>query len=306
MKPFTANDLDASAAYAETVIPDDLTETCFRRTCQQTPTELLEFGVIVAMPRFAANLSMLFTELDFIDRFSVAAEAGFQAVECQFPYLCDKDDIAEQLASNNLQMVLHNLPAGDWAAGERGIACLPERRGEFQDSVGQAIDYALALGCPQLNCLAGILPEGLTKDTAIETLIGNLIYAAAGLQEAGIRLLVEPINRHDIPGFLLNTSADVINVMDQVGSDNLFLQYDIYHMQRMEGELANTIEALLPRIAHMQLADTPGRHEPGSGEINYQFLFNHIDQCGYDGWIGCEYSPAKGTVAGLNWMKDLQ
>ena len=258
------------------------------------------------MPRFAANLSMLFTELEFLDRFDAAAKAGFKGVEFQFPYEFDKNALADKLNTNGLVQVLHNLPAGDWASGDRGMACHPHRVSEFQDSLGKAIEYASTLGCLQLNCLAGILPEGVKRDHAIEVLVHNLTFAAAELKSAGIRLLVEPINRHDIPGFLLNTSADGIIVMDQVGSDNLFLQYDIYHMQRMEGELANTIDALLPRIAHMQLADTPGRHEPGSGEINYQFLFNHIDQCGYDGWIGCEYSPAKGTVAGLTWMKDLQ
>jgi hydroxypyruvate isomerase len=254
------------------------------------------------MLKFDANLSMLFTEAPFLDRFAAAAEAGFRGVEYLFPYAFQKDDIAERLHKNGLTQVLFNLPAGNWEAGERGIACHPDRVSEFQDGVGRAIDYAKALGCAQVNCLAGIAPAGVDGAVAHRTLAENLKFAASKLQDAGITLLAEPVNTYDIPGFFLNRSAQAIALFDEVGSPNLKLQYDIYHMQRMEGELANTIERLLPRIAHIQLADNPGRNEPGTGEINYPFLLNFIGRLGYDGWIGCEYKPRHGTKEGLGWM----
>ena len=254
------------------------------------------------MTKFAANLSMLFTEVPFPDRFAAAAEAGFRGVEYLFPYALEKDDIAERLRKNGLKQVLFNLPAGNWEAGERGIACHPDRVSEFQDGVGKAIDYARALGCTQVNCLAGIVPAGVDASVAHRTLAENLKFAASKLEDAGITLLAEPVNTYDIPGFFLNRSAQAIALFDEVGSPNLKLQYDIYHMQRMEGELANTIERLLPRIAHLQLADNPGRNEPGTGEINYPFLLSFIDRLGYDGWIGCEYKPRNGTKEGLGWM----
>jgi hydroxypyruvate isomerase len=199
--------------------------------------------------------------------------------------------------------VLHNLPAGDWAAGERGIACLPDRVGEFQEGVGRAIEYAQALGCSQLNCLAGLAPPEADADALRETLVSNLRFAADALGSAGIRLLIEPINTRDIPGFYLTGTRQALEIIDATGSDNIGLQYDIYHMQIMEGDLASTIERHLGRIGHMQLADTPGRHEPGTGEINYPFLFGFIDRLGYRGWIGCEYKPAAGTLDGLAWLK---
>ena len=254
------------------------------------------------MPRFAANLTMLFNEVDFLDRFVAAAAAGFRAVEYLFPYDYDKGQLAEKLAENGLSQVLHNLPAGDWAAGDRGIACHPDRVGEFQDGVGRAIDYAGALGCPQVNCLAGIAPEGADPERLYRTFVENLAFAAGALEKAGILLLTEPINTRDIPGFYLNRSGQALAVIAEVGSGNLKLQYDVYHMQIMEGDLAPTIESNLAQIAHMQIADTPGRHEPGTGEINYRFLFEHIDACGYGGWIGCEYKPRAATEAGLDWM----
>ena len=255
------------------------------------------------MPKFNANLSMLFTEAPFLDRFAAAAEAGFRGVEYLFPYAFQKDDIAERLHKNGLTQVLFNLPAGNWEAGERGIACDPDRVSEFQDGVGKAIDYAKALDCAQVNCLAGIAPAGVEPQAARRTLAENLNFAASKLQDAGLTLFAEPVNTYDIPGFFLNRSAQAIALFDEVGSPNLKLQYDIYHMQRMEGELANTIERLLPRIAHLQLADNPGRNEPGTGEINYPFLLNFIDRLGYDGWIGCEYKPRHGTKEGLGWMQ---
>jgi len=257
------------------------------------------------MPKFDANLTLLFNEVPFLDRFEAAAAAGFEGVEFLFPYAFDKDEIAERLDRHGLVQVLHNLPAGDWEGGERGIACHPDRVGEFQDGVGRAIEYATALGCRQLNCLAGIAPAGVAADRLHETFIANVRFAAGELKKAGIRLLVEPINTFDIPGFHLNRTAQAIALIDEVGADNLFLQHDVYHMQRMEGELANTIARHLPRIAHLQIADTPGRHEPGTGEINYAWLFRFIDGLGYAGWIGCEYRPRAGTREGLGWIRAL-
>jgi hydroxypyruvate isomerase len=254
------------------------------------------------MPKFAANLTMLYNELPFLERFDAAAAAGFRGVEFLFPYAFPADEIAERLNRNRLALVLHNLPPGNWEAGERGIACHPNRVGEFQDGVGKAIAYAKILGAPQLNCLAGIVPQGVTRDAARATFVANLAFAAAKLKAEGIRLLIEPINTFDIPGFFLSGTRQAIDILDAAGADNAFVQYDIYHMQRMEGELANTIKANLARIRHMQLADNPGRNEPGTGEINYAFLFRCIDQLGYDGWIGCEYKPATTTTAGLSWL----
>ncbi|MGE5115623.1 MAG: hydroxypyruvate isomerase [Betaproteobacteria bacterium] len=256
------------------------------------------------MPRFAANLTMLFNEVPFLDRFERAAKAGFTAVEFLFPYAFRAAEIKARLDANGLALVLHNLPAGDWDAGERGIAVLPERVDEFRSAVGKAVEFASALGVGQLNCLAGKAPAGVADELLRKTFVANLRFAAAELKKAGLKLLIEPINTWDIPGFWLNRTAQAVSVLDEVDSDNLFLQYDIYHAQRMEGELAATIERHLARIAHVQLADNPGRHEPGSGEINYPFLFAHLDRLGYRGWIGCEYRPATTTEAGLGWLKN--
>jgi len=257
------------------------------------------------MPKFAANLTMLFTELPFLQRFEAAARAGFEAVEYLFPYPFDRNELAAALKANGLQQVLHNLPAGDWDAGERGIACHPGRVGEFRESVAQAIVYASTLGCPQVNCLVGKLPQGVGADEARATLVQNLRYAAKALQAANIRLLVEPINTFDIPGFFLTRTDQALALIDEVDSANLFVQYDIYHAQRMEGELGNTLAKHLARIGHIQLADNPGRGEPGTGEINYPWLFRHIDAIGYTGWIGCEYKPRTTTAEGLGWLKTL-
>jgi len=255
------------------------------------------------MPKLCANLSLLFTELDFMDRFAAAAKAGFKGVEYLFPYAYPKEQLAEALQRNKLVQVLHNMPAGDWAKGDRGLGCNPDRVGEFQDGVGKAIEYATALGCKQLNCLAGLAPPGVAPEKLRETFVANLRFAAAKTKAAGIRLVTEPVNNRDIPGFYLNRSRQALEIMDEAGADNLLLQYDIYHMQIMEGDLARTIETNLARIGHMQLADNPGRHEPGTGEINYPFLFDWIDRIGYSGWIGCEYNPKAGTVEGLGWAK---
>ena len=257
------------------------------------------------MPRFAANLTMLFTELRFLERFAAARAAGFDSVEYLFPYAYPKEQLAAALRTHGLKQVLHNLPAGDWDAGERGIACHPGRVAEFREGVASAIEYATALACPRVNCLAGKLPPDVTREQAHATFVDNLAFAARALKEAGIRLLIEPINTFDIPGFFLTRTDQALAILDAVASDNLFLQYDIYHAQRMEGELGATLSRNLPRIGHIQLADNPGRNEPGTGEINYRWLFRHIDALGYTGSIGCEYKPKTTTVEGLGWMKAL-
>ena len=260
------------------------------------------------MPRFAANLSMLFTEHDFLDRFQAAADAGFSGVEYLFPYDYSSAEIKARLDQHGLSQVLFNLPAGDWAGGERGIACHPGRRAEFEDGVGRAIEYAQALQVRQLNCLAGIVPPGVPQQEAHATCVDNLAFAARSLREHGIALLIEPLNTLDIPGFFLHGTRQALDVIAAIaatgaaGADNVFLQYDVYHMQRMEGELAATIMANLPAIRHIQLADNPGRHEPGTGEINYRYLLQWLGDIGYSGWVGCEYTPRTGTAAGLAWL----
>lgn len=255
------------------------------------------------MPNFAANLTMMFNEVDFLDRFAAAADAGFKGVEYLFPYDYEPAQLAEKLERHDLKQALHNLPAGDWAAGERGIACHPDRVGEFQEGVGKAIEYATALNCPQVNCLAGIAPEGVSDEELDLTLVGNLQFAAEQLKAAGIRLLIEPINTIDIPGFLLNYPEQARALIERVGSGNLFLQHDLYHMQIMQGDLTRNIERNRDIIRHIQIADNPGRHEPGTGEISYPYLFDYLDGLGYDGWIGCEYVPAATTDEGLIWIK---
>lgn len=255
------------------------------------------------MPRFAANLSMLFTELDFLDRFTAAAQAGFRGVEYLFPYDYAVEEIRARLDGNHLQQVLFNLPAGDWAKGERGIACHPDRVEEFRAGVDKAIEYAKVLGNTQVNCLAGIVQLNVDPFVVENTLLDNLEYAANRLEDVGIKLVMEMINTRDIPGFYLNNTKQAQDIREKVGSANLFLQYDIYHMQIMEGDLARTMESNLAAINHIQLADNPGRNEPGTGEINYRFLFEHLDRIGYRGWVGAEYKPLTNTKAGLDWLK---
>ncbi|MEQ1880400.1 MAG: 2-oxo-tetronate isomerase [Burkholderiales bacterium] len=255
------------------------------------------------MPKLNANLSMMFNEAGFIDRFGAAARAGFRGVEFLFPYDYPAAQIREQLDRHKLEMVLFNMPPGNFAAGDRGLACDPAKVGEFQAGVGKALEYAAALGCKQLHVMAGLKPRGVNEQTMGETYIANLQFAGRELSKHGIRMLIEAINTRDIPGFYLNYSRQAFDIMHYANVPNLFFQYDIYHMQIMEGDLAPTIEKNLSRIGHMQLADTPGRHEPGSGEINYPFLFHHIDKIGYQGWIGCEYRPAGKTEDGLGWAK---
>jgi len=252
------------------------------------------------MPKLAANLSMLFPELEFLDRFAAAARARFRYVEYQFPYAYRATEVAERARAAGVEVVLHNLPAGDAGQGDRGIACLPERVGEFREGVERAIVYARAAGCTRLNCIAGIAPADARH---FDTLVENVRFAADRLRAAGLALMLEPINSRSVPGFFLTGSRQAIEVLDAAGADNARLQYDVFHMQIMEGDLATTIERLLPRIGHIQIANVPDRHEPGTGEVNFPWLLAHIDRVGYAGWIGCEYNPAGDTRAGLAWAK---
>ena len=257
------------------------------------------------MPKFAANLTMLFGEQPFLDRFAAAKAAGFSGVEYLFPYDFDKAELREQLHQHGLTQVLHNLPGGNWAAGERGIACLPDRIAEFESGVDRAIEYATALGCTRVNCLAGVRPPGVDAEAARQTLIRNLQHAAPRLEATGIALLIEAINTKDVPGFYLSGTTQALDIIAAAGSKNLFLQFDMYHMHMMGEDLAQTIQDHRSSIAHMQLADAPGRHEPGTGQINYPALFELIDRVGYTGWIGCEYNPLTSTERSLKWCPAL-
>lgn len=254
------------------------------------------------MPRFAANLSYLFLEAEFPQRFAAAADTGFRAVEFHFPYAFAPGALAAAARAAGVEVVLFNLPAGDWGAGERGIACHPGRVAEFRAGVARAVEYAQSLGCRRLNCLAGLLPAGVPAAAARATLVDNLRFAAAELRDAGVELLLEPINTRDMPGFLVSRSDEALEIIDAAGADNLRLQFDIYHAQVMEGDLARRLERHLPRIGHIQVADNPGRHEPGTGEINFPFLFDRLDRLGYAGWVGCEYQPLSTAAAGLAWL----
>lgn len=256
------------------------------------------------MPRFSANLSMLYPELPFMERFGAAAADGFAAVEYVGAYDEDWEAVKALLDRHGLTQALFNMPAGNWATGERGIACHPDRVAEFRAGVETAIGFAKATGCGQINCLAGIALAGHARAALEEVLIENLRYAAPRLADEGIRLLVEPINPRDMPGFLINSTDDYERVAAAVGHDNFYLQYDFYHMQVVQGDLLNTFKRLQDRIAHVQIADNPGRHEPGTGEINYGVIFGALDAAGYDGWVGAEYRPEAGTRAGLGWFEE--
>jgi hydroxypyruvate isomerase len=255
------------------------------------------------MPRFSANISMLFKELEFPERFEAAAQTGFKAVEIQFPYAWDKGQLARIAQHVGVEVVLINIPAGDPEKGDRGIGCLPSRMREFRDAVGKAIEYARELGCKQMNCLAGVAPSGVAHDLLHATYVSNLRYAANELALAEMTLLVEPISTHAVPGFFLSRSAEALALIDEVDADNLKLQYDLFHMRIMGDDLAKTIEANLGRIGHMQIADVPGRHEPGTGEIDFPPLFDLIDRLGYKGWIGAEYIPTGKIADSLAWVK---
>jgi hydroxypyruvate isomerase len=255
------------------------------------------------MPKFAANLSMMFTEVPFLERFGAAARAGFKAVEFLFPYDYPAGELHDLLRSHKLQVVLFNLPPGDWAAGDRGLACDPARVGECRDGVGAAIEYAKALNVSQVHMMAGVRPRGVSDETMRETYLANLTFAAREVGAHGLRLMVEAINTRDVPGFYLNTSRQALDLIHYAGEPNVFFQYDIYHMQIMEGDLAATIKKHLAKIGHMQVANPPFRHEPDGGEINYTFLFDWLDDIGYAGWVGCEYRPKGTTEDGLGWAR---
>ena len=257
------------------------------------------------MPRFCANLSLLFNEHPFLDRFAAAAKAGFRAVEYQFPYEFDKQEVADRAKAAGVEVVLFNLPSGDWEKGERGIACLSSRMSEFRDGVGRAVAYAQAAGCKRINMLSGIA-ESRTRLSEIsmrQTFISNLRYASRELDRAGIALMVEPVNTRTVPGVYVRNTAQALGLIDEGDVKNAKLQYDVFHMQIMEGDLASTIAMHLARIGHIQIGDVPDRHEPGTGEINFPWLFEYLDRIGYEGWIGAEYIPAGGTVEGLAWLK---
>ncbi len=255
------------------------------------------------MPKLAANLTTMFTEDDFLDRFAAAAACGFQAVEFLFPYAFAADVVSARLKAAGLAQALFNMPPGDWEAGERGVAALPGREAEFAAGIDTALRYARALDCRQVHCLAGLVADEAARPAMRETYLRNLATAAARCKAQGVRLLIEPINSHDMPGYFLSHSWQAREIVETVGSDNLFLQYDCYHMQIMEGDLLKTIEANLDIIRHFQIAGVPDRHEPDTGEICYPFLFAALDRLGYDGWWGCEYVPAAGTREGLGWAR---
>ncbi|MGF7177581.1 2-oxo-tetronate isomerase [Azospirillum doebereinerae] len=252
--------------------------------------------------RFAANLSLLFTERPFPERFAAAAAAGFDAVEFLFPYGFPAETLAAELNANNLALALFNLPPGDWEAGERGIACLPGREAEFRAGVDRAIAYARALGNRRLHCMAGIVPPGLDRAMALETYVGNLRVAASACLDARLTLLVEPINTRDMPGYLMDRTTLAREVIGRVGAPNLRLQLDLYHAQISEGDLATRIRANADLTDHVQIAGVPDRHEPDSGEVHYPYLFEILATTGYDGFIGCEYRPRGRTEEGLGWL----
>ncbi len=255
------------------------------------------------MTKFAANLSFMFSEQEsLLDRFDAAREAGFGAVEYMFPYEEDAEAIRSKLDENGLEQVLFNLPAGDWSAGDRGTACDPDRIDEFREGVEQAREYARALECQRINCLAGLRLEGPSYDEQWEVLVDNVRHAAGALAEDGRTLLVEPVNSYDVAGFFIPYTEDVVRLLDEVDAPNVRFQYDFYHAQKMEGNLCERFDELLERIEHVQVADNPGRHQPGTGEIDYAFVFEHIDGSGYDGWVGLEYAPTGDTRSSLEWV----
>ena len=253
------------------------------------------------MPKLAANLSMMFNEVPFLDRFDAAAKAGFKGVEFLFPYDFPAIELKRRLDANGLTQALFNMPPGDWANGERGLASLPGRQAEFRDSVKKALDYADILDCKLIHCMAGIPPAGTSPVTAAALFAANLAWAGEQAKAAGRRLALEPINHRDMPGFHLNTVEQGAAVVDAIGIDRVGLQFDIYHCQVTQGDVTKRMEALIARIVHMQIADVPARHEPGTGELGWEFIFRRIDALGYTGWVGCEYRPAGDTVAGLAW-----
>ncbi len=261
------------------------------------------------MPRFDANLSYLFNEVPFLERFAEAAQAGFGAVEFAFGYDYPVAEIAARLAGNGLQQVLINAPPGDWVRGERGLASCPGREHEFTASMVTALRYAEALSCPRVHVMAGVLPEGADAEVRARhraTFVRNLRLAAREAAERGVTLNIEPINTRDVPGYFLNRQDEAHAIREEVGAANLKVQMDFYHVQIVEGDLAEKFRRWQPHIGHVQIAGVPGRHEPDTGEVNYLYLFDLLDRLGYDGWVGCEYRPADGTRAGLAWLDKLE
>ena len=254
------------------------------------------------MPRFAANLTMLFNEVPFPERFAAAAAAGFTGVECLFPYAHPADELAGLLAAHGLQQALFNLPPGDWDAGERGLAALPGREAEFRASVDTALAYARALRCPTLHVMAGLVPEGADHDAMHRTYVENLRHAADAAVADGVTLVIEPLNDRDVPGYFLPRIDGAAAIVAEVDRPNVGLQFDCYHVQIMDGDLATRLARHAPLVRHVQIASVPERHEPDTGEVAYPYLFDLLDRLGYAGWVGCEYRPATTTVAGLGWM----
>ena len=255
------------------------------------------------MPKLAANISTLFKERPFLERFAAAARAGFRWVEYQYPYEWKPGDIADAAREAGVEVILHNMPRGDPERGEHGTACLPGREQRFREDLEHAIGYAKAVGCKRLHCMAGIMPPGAAWEKLHATYVANLKYASGRMRKEGLLVMIEPLSERTIAGCFLSGSAQAERVVDELGADNVFVQYDLFHMQIMEGNLAATIERLLPKIGHIQLADVPGRHEPGTGELNFAFLLEHIERIGYSGWIGCEYNPSGDTLETLKWAK---
>jgi 2-dehydrotetronate isomerase len=255
------------------------------------------------MPRFAANLSMMYNEHAFLDRYTAAARDGFEAVEYLFPYEHARADLKARLDEAGLVQALFNAPPGDWASGERGIAALPGREDEFRRSIECALDYARVLGNRKLHVMAGIVAAESTRAAQRETYLDNLAYAAQTARAEGITVLIEPINTRDMPGYLLNRQDDAQAICAEIGAPNLQVQFDCYHCQIVEGDLATKLERDMAHIGHIQIAGVPGRHEPDSCEINYPWLFTRIDELGYTGWIGCEYRPRANTSDGLGWIR---
>lgn len=261
------------------------------------------------MPRFAANLSMLYNELDFLDRFAAAAADGFQGVEFLFPYAFAPEPLAERLKQHGLSQVLFNAPPGNWDSGERGLACLPGREAEFRDGIELALDYAQAFACPRIHVMAGLVPQGLDRAEAQGIYVKNLRHAAQRAGEHGVEIMLEPINGRDMPGYFLSRQGEAHALLAEIGEPNVKVQMDLYHCQIVEGDLAAKIRRYLPTglVGHMQIAGVPERHEPDVGEVHYPYLFELIDRLGYEGWIGCEYRPARGAVPqgtsqGLGWL----
>ncbi|MBK7356934.1 2-oxo-tetronate isomerase [Propionivibrio sp.] len=257
------------------------------------------------MPRFAANLTMMFTELPFTERFAAAARAGFAAVEFLFPYDYPVADVTSWLNDAGLKSALFNMPPGDWAAGERGIASIPGREGEFRAGVAKALKYASAMGTPRIHAMAGLLPAGADRASHRAVFVDNLRYAAGVFSERGLTLLIEPINMRDMPGYFLNTQAEAHALCAEIGAPNLKVQMDIYHAQIVEGDLSMTLKNNIAGIGHIQIASVPGRHEPDEGEVDYRHLFRLLDDLGYQGWVGCEYRPRGRTEDGLGWLKKM-